>query len=143
VQRSEHRRDHHMTEQGGFCEACGHRASWVMAETGPPARLAFFCEEHIEIASRAPLAAIEDAVHACSGANDCLLTAVWQRISDRYPDPVRLDADLRAQAGIPPFASWDVLRRPPMSATHIGITARIQNWPHSPRDDERPHDDDT
>ena len=131
-----------MTEHDGFCETCGYRASWVMAEAGPPTRLTFFCEEHIGIASLAPLAAVEDAVHACSGAGDGVLAAVWQSVSDRYPDPVRLDADLRARAGIPPVASWDILRRPPMSANQIGITARIQNWPHSPPGDDQPHDED-
>src|ERR1700738_4222005 len=103
-----------MTEHDGFCEACGNPASWVMAEAGPPTRLAFFCEEHIGIASLATLAAVRDAVDACSGAMDGILAAVWQRVSDRYPDPLRLDADLRDRAGIPPLASWDILRRPPM-----------------------------
>jgi hypothetical protein len=124
-----------MPERDGFCETCGHVASWVVAETGPPARLAFFCEEHVGIASVAPLAAVEDAVQACSGAGDAVLAAVWQNVSDRYPDPVRLDADLRALAGIPPDASWNILRRPPMSATKIGITTRIPNWPPSPPGD--------
>jgi hypothetical protein len=111
-----------------------------MAETGPPVRLAFFCDEHIGIASVAPLAAVEDAVHACS--RDSVLAAVWQSVSDRYPDPVRLDAELRARAGIPPAGSWDTLRRPPMSASKFGITARIQDWPHSPPGDDQPHDED-
>jgi hypothetical protein len=120
-----------MIEHDSLCEACGHRASWVMAETGPPTRLAFFCEEHIAIAS-APLAAVADALHACSDARDGVLATVWQSLSDGYPDPVRLDAELRARAGMPPDASWDILRRLPMSATRIGVTTRIPNWPQSP-----------
>ena len=131
-----------MTEHDGFCETCGHRASWVIAETGPPARLAFFCDEHVGIASLAPRPAVEDAVNVCSGAGDSVLAAVWQSVLDRYPDSVRLDADLRARAGIPPLASWDILRRTPMSANKIGITTRIQNWPHSPPGDDQPHDED-
>jgi hypothetical protein len=131
-----------MTEHDGFCETCGHRASWVIAETGPPARLAFFCDEHVGIASLAPLPAVEDAVNVCSGAGDSVLAAVWQSVLDRYPDSVRLDADLRARAGIPPLASWDILRRTPMSANKIGITTRIQNWPHSPQGDDQPRDED-
>jgi hypothetical protein len=131
-----------MTERDGFCETCGQRALWVVAETGPPARLALFCDEHIEMASVAPLAAVEAGVHACSDAGDGVMAAVWQTISDRYPGPVRLDADLRARAGLSLDASWDVLRRPPMNATHIGITARIPNWPQSPPPDEELRDED-
>jgi hypothetical protein len=123
-----------MTEPESFCEACGQRASWAMAETGPPTRLAFYCEEHIATTS-APIAAVADALHACSDAKDGVLTAVWQSLSDQYPDPVRLDADLRARAGIPADASWDTLRRLPMSATRIGVTTRIPNWPQSPPSD--------
>jgi hypothetical protein len=127
-----------MTEHDGFCETCGRPASWVMAEMGPPTRLALFCEEHIGAASGAPLAAVEEAVHACSDASDLVLAAVWQRVSDRYPDPVRLDADLRTRTGIPPVASWNILRRPPMSAGQIGITTRIQTWPSAPLGNDQP-----
>jgi hypothetical protein len=125
-------------EHDSFCETCGGRASWVTAEMGPPTRLAFFCEEHIGIASVASRAAVAEAVRAYSAASDGVLAAVWQRVSDRYPDPVRLDADLRARAGIPPGASWDVLRRPPMSANQIGITTRIPTWPRSPLGNDQP-----
>jgi hypothetical protein len=60
-----------------------------MAETGPTARLAFFCEEHLRMASLAPMAAVEDAdTYSCAG--DGVLAAVWESVSDRYPDPVRL-----------------------------------------------------
>jgi hypothetical protein len=121
-----------MTEHDSFCERCGQRAVWVMAEMGPPARLAFFCEEHIGAAPVAPRAAVADAVQACAAARDSVLAAAWQSVSDRYPDPVPLDATLRAKAGIPAGANWDVLRRPPMSATNLGISSRIQNPPHLP-----------
>jgi hypothetical protein len=127
-----------MTEHDAFCETCSHRAPWVIAAMGPPARLAFFCEEHIGLASLAPLAAIEDAVLACFGARDGALAAVWQSVSDRYPEPVRLDADLRARAGIPSAVSWDIIRRPPMSVNQIGITTRIQSFVPG---DHQPHDD--
>jgi hypothetical protein len=125
-----------MAEHDGFCETCGNRATWVMAETGPPARLAFFCEEHVALASLAPMAAVEDAIYACTDARDAVLTAVWQSVSDRYPDPVRLDDDLRTRAGMPAAGSWDVLRRLPMSPNTIGITHRIKDWPPSPPGDE-------
>jgi hypothetical protein len=105
-----------------------------MAEIGPPTRLAFFCDEHRATAS-APPAAVVDALHACSDARDGVLTIVWQSLSDNYPEPVRLDADLRARAGLPADASWDTLRRLPMSANRIGVTTRIPNWPPSPPSD--------
>jgi hypothetical protein len=105
-----------------------------MAETGPPTRLAFFCDEHITTAS-APREAVADALDACADARDGVLTTVWQTLSDQYPDPVRLDSDLRARAGIPADARWDILRRLPMSATRIGITTRIPNWLQPPSSD--------
>jgi hypothetical protein len=121
-----------MTENDSFCETCGQRATSIIAEEGPPARLAFFCDEHVGAATVAPRAAVEDALQACTAASDSALAAAWQSVSDRYPDPVPLDAALRAKAGIPAGTSWDVLRRPPMSATNLGISARIQNPPYLP-----------
>jgi hypothetical protein len=122
-----------MTEQDSFCETCGQLALWVIAEMGPPARLAFFCDEHVGAATVAPKVAVEDAVQACTAASDTALAAAWQSVADRYPDPVALDAALRAKAGLPAEANWDVLRRPPMSVTNIGIATRIQNPPPPPR----------
>jgi hypothetical protein len=54
------------------------------------------------------MAAVEDAdTYSCAG--DGVLAAVWQSVSDRYPDPVRLDADrgsgwhrTRRELGYPP-----------------------------------------
>jgi len=90
------------------------------------------------MASGAPREAVVDAGCACSAAGDGVLAGVWQSVLDEFPDPLRLDADLRARTGMPLAASWNILRRPPMSATQIGITTRIQTWPRSPLGNDQP-----